>query len=235
MSAADRMVVRTPAGYRSVPRRVGLGMISAGRAKLATGGAATGGYPEPGYTTESADAPLTPADEPQAAVVPATPDSAPTRHHRPRTIQFQPDGPKVRADGTNEPADDADEHQALAATTTEPTTITGTPAKIAATMDALAPVGDAEPDSIPADIPARELPPEPKPTARRGEWADYADSLGVEVTSAMTKREIQQAAAEAATSLSNLPQPALTGGRLETPEDEPATETVADDQDPRTR
>ena len=121
----------------------------------------------------------------------------------------------------------------------EPTTITGTPDEIAATMDALAPVGDAEPDSIPADIPAepaRELPPEPKPTARRGEWADYADSLGVEVTSAMTKREIQQAAEEAATSLANLPQPALTGGRLDTPEDEPVTDgSVTDDEDPRTR
>jgi hypothetical protein len=160
-------------------------MISAGRAKLATG--------EPGYTTESAAAPLTPADEPQAAVVPATPDSAP----RPQ-------------EHTQTPA---------------PQVYVGTPDDMDALMDALAPVGDAE----------RELPAEPKPTARRGEWADYADSLGVEVTSAMTKREIQHAAQEAATSLANLPQPALTGGRLETPEDEPATETVADDQDPRTR
>lgn len=92
--------------------------------------------------------------------------------------------------------------------------------------------------TVDADVPtvdAVPLPPEPKPSARRGEWADYADSLGVEVTSAMTKREIQTAAEEAAQSLTNLPQPALTGGRLETPEDEPAAETVADDQDPRTR
>jgi hypothetical protein len=151
-------------------------------------------------------APVTPQAAPVTAVVPPTP-----------------------ADG---------EHEALAATVTEPVTITGTPDEIAATMDALAPVRDAEPDPIPADIPAepvRELPPEPKSTARRGEWADYANSLGVEVTSAMTKREIQQAAEEAATSFANLPQPALTGGRLDTPEDEPATETVADDQDPRTR
>ena len=100
-------------------------------------------------------------------------------------------------------------------------------------MQALA--ADAEPDPIPADIPARELPPEPKSTARRAEWADYADSLGVQVTSTMTKTQIQVAAQEAAQSLSNLPQPALTGGRLETPEDEPAAETVADDPDTRTR
>lgn len=92
--------------------------------------------------------------------------------------------------------------------------------------------------SLDADVPtvdAVPLPPEPKPSARRGEWADYADSLGVEVTSDMTKRAIQQAAEEAAQSLTNLPQPALTGGRLETPEDEPATKTVADDPDTRTR
>jgi hypothetical protein len=89
------------------------------------------------------------------------------------------------------------------------------------------------------DVPTVEavpLPPEPKPSARRGEWAEYADSLGVEVTSAMTKREIQQAAEEAAQSLSNLPQPALTGGRLETPEDEPVTDgSVTDDEDSRTQ
>lgn len=145
------------------------------------------------------------------------------------------------------PAQHDDEHQALAAMTTEPVTITGTPDEIAATMDALAPVGDVDQvtpklqyvsSSLDADVPTVEavpLPPEPKPTARRGEWADYADSLGVQVTSDMTKREIQQAAQEAATSLTNLPQPALTGGRLETPEDEPAAETVADDPDTRTR
>ncbi len=104
----------------------------------------------------------------------------------------------------------------------------------------IAPAGELQyvSDTPDADVPTVEavpLPPEPKPSARRGEWADYADSLGVEVTSAMTKREIQTAAEEAAQSLTNLPQPALTGGRLETPEDEPAAETVADDQDPRTR
>lgn len=194
MSAADRMVVRTGSGaYKSLPRRTALGLIAAGRAQIA---------PKP----EAAHAPLTPADEPPAPVMPATPDSPPAPQ----------------------------EH-----------TQTTAPA-----------VGDAEPDVIPVDIPAApvpvgpdetlpdgeiptvyavELPPEPKSTARRAEWADYADSLGVEVTSAMTKTQIQVAAEEAAQSLSNLPQPALTGGRLETPEDEPAAETVADDPDTRTR
>ena len=90
----------------------------------------------------------------------------------------------------------------------------------------------AELDERQAPAP-RELPPEPKRAARRGVWADYADSLGVEVTSAMTKRQIQDAAEEAAKSLANLPQPALTGGRLETPEDEPVTvRSVTDDEDP---
>jgi hypothetical protein len=197
MSAADRMVVRTPAGYRSVPRRVGLGMISAGRAKLAT--------------REGTDAPLAPADEPQAAVVPATPESAPTPQEHTQTTAPDVDAGETTIYG-----------QAFAETfgnvSTEPIEVPGS--MLPALM---------------GDVPARELPPEPKPTARRGEWADYADSLGIEVTAAMTKREIQHAAQEAATSLANLPQPALTGGRLETPEDEPATETVADDQDPRTR
>lgn len=137
----------------------------------------------------------------------------------------------------------------------DPVEITGTPEAIATTMDELAPITLAPVDMANVEIaPAGELqylsdtddpdvptvdavplPPEPKPSARRGEWVDYADSLGVEVTSSMTKREIQTAAEEAAQSLTNLPQPALPGGRLETPEDEPATETVADDQDPRTR
>lgn len=136
----------------------------------------------------------------------------------------------------------------------DPVEITGTPEAIDTLMDELAPVdvdqvppelgaGDAPElqyvsDTGDDDVPtvdAVPLPLEPKPSARRGEWADYAGSLGVEVTSAMTKREIQQAAEEAAQSLTNLPQPARTGGRLETPEDEPATETVADDPDTRTR
>lgn len=203
MSAADRMVVRTPAGYRSVPRRVGLGMISAGRAQLATGGRASGGYPEPGYTTEDAHAPLTPAGAVEAPTVPATPDDAPTPQEHTQT-------PAPDVDATDDDDWDGSWHAERG------------------------PI--VYPDPQADSIPARELPPEPRVTARRAEWADYADSLGVEVTSAMTKREIQQAAEEAATSLANLPQPARTGGRLETPEDEPVTDgSVTDDEDPRTR
>jgi len=188
MSAADRMVVRTPAGYRSVPRRVGLGMISAGRAQLAT--------------REGADAPQASVQDVEAPPVPATSEPAHTPQEHTQTT-----APDIEALG----------------------------AEIADFIKTQGPAWTAPPEE---DVPtalAVELPPEPKPTARRGEWADYADSLGVEVTSTMTKREIQKAAQEAATSLANLPQPALPGGRLETPEDEPATETVADDQDPRTR
>lgn len=208
MSAADYIGVRTPAGYRSVPRRVGLGMIAAGRARLA--GPADG-----------ADAPLTPADEPVAAVVPATPESAPTPQEHTQTPTpnpydlgtFAAAAGELDADDSASSPDDAGDGSWHATR---------------------GPVVYDTADDVPT-VEAVPLPAEPKPSARRGEWADYADSLGVEVTSSMTKREIQHAAQEAATSLANLPQPALTGGRLETPEDEPATETVADDQDPRTR
>lgn len=218
MSAADRMVVRTPAGYRSVPRRVGLGMISAGRAKPNDGGA-------------SADAALTPADEPLAAVVPATPESAPTAQEHTQTTAA---ADELDANDTPTPPNDLDpeleeRRRALGLKPGEWMAERG-----GIKYPTLEPVPSTTDDDVPT-VEAVPLPLEPKPTARRGEWADYADSLGVEVTSAMTKREIQQAAREAATSLANLPQPALTGGRLETPEDEPAAETVADDQDPRTR
>jgi hypothetical protein len=98
----------------------------------------------------------------------------------------------------------------------------------------IAPAGELQyvSDTPDADVPtvdAVPLPPEPKPTALRSVWAEYATSLGVEVTSTMTRRQIKDAAEEAAQSLSNLPQPALTGGRLETPEDEPAAESAADE------
>lgn len=209
MSAADYIGVRTPAGYRSVPRRVGLGMIAAGRARLA--GPADG-----------ADGPLPPADEPVAAVVPATPESAPTPQEHTQTTAPNPyDLGTFAASAGELDADDSTSSPDAAGD-----------GSWHATRGPV--VYDMADDDVPT-VEAVPLPPEPKPSARRGEWADYADSLGVEVTSAMTKRELQQAAQEAATSLANLPQPALTGGRLETPEDEPATETVADDQDPRTR
>lgn len=183
MSAADRMVIRTANGtYRSVPRRVGLGMISAGRAERAPAGS------QPPTATSTIYVPGV-----DVAVVEQG----------------------VREDAPPEPHDD--EHDL----SIEP-------------APQLQYVAETTDDDVPT-VEAVPLPPEPKPTARRGDWAEYADSLGVEVTSAMTKREIQQAAEEAAQSLSNLPQPALMGGRLETPEDEPVTEeSVTDDEDPRT-
>jgi hypothetical protein len=158
---------------------------------------------------EPSVAPQEPAEGVEPPTVPATPETPPTAPQRVQTFQFQPDGPRVGVDGTSKPSRAPD----------------------------LEPVHKDDVDAG-EDVPtvyAVELPPEPKATARRSEWAEYADSLGVEVTSAMTKRDIQQAAEEAAMSLANLPQPARTGGRLETPEDEPAAETVADDPDTRTR
>lgn len=84
--------------------------------------------------------------------------------------------------------------------------------------------------------PADDLPAEPRGNASRQEWAAYAVSLGVEVTDDMTRNKIRDAAQDAAQSLARLPQPALPGGRLETPEDEPVTEeSVTDDEDPGTR
>lgn len=164
MSAADRMVVRTGDGsYRSVPRRVALGMIARGRG------------------TAAGVEPVEPHDD---------------EHNIPQVAPLPVDGDPA-APGLEYVSDDVDED--------------------APTVDAI------------------ELPAEPKPSARRGDWADYADSLGVEVTSSMTKTEIQAAAQDAAESLARLPQPAPTGGRLDMPEDEPAAETVADDPDTRTQ
>lgn len=97
---------------------------------------------------------------------------------------------------------------------------------------------DGEPedyDDWPDDPePAAQLPAEPRGNASRAEWAEYAISLGVDVTDGMSRNKIRDAAQDAAQSLDRLPQPALTGGRLETPEDEPAAERLADDEDPGT-
>lgn len=214
MSAADRMVVRTRDGsYRSVPRRVGLGMISRGHATPAKGGTAAGGYPEPGYTIPS----------------PAEPAPLETIE-----VEITTDSDTARMLGLEDIA---------AVEQPEPIVIGGTPEQVEAIMDALAPVLEpVGPDEVLPDgeIPtvyAVELPQEPKQTALRSVWVDYARSLGVEVTSEMTKNQIRDAAQDAAQSLANLPQPALPGGRLETPEDEPATEeSVADaNEDPGTR
>ena len=93
---------------------------------------------------------------------------------------------------------------------------------------------DLEPDEPTTYV--VDLPEEPRGNASRQEWATYAVSLGVEVSDDMTRNKIRDAAQDAAQSLARLPQPALTGGRLETPEDEPVTEgSVTDDEDPGTR
>lgn len=191
MSAADdRMVVRTAGGYRSLPRRVALGLISAGRAKADRG-------------------PQAPAQDVEAPTVPATPDSPPTT---PQRAQDAP--PDVPA-----PQEDA----------------------VAPTGNTDIDVDDVWPGVSPAgDVPtveAVELPEPPRGNAGRKDWADYAqEHLGIEVTSDMTRNQIRDAAQERLQALARLPQPAREGGRLETPEDEPATVgTVADDEDPGTR
>lgn len=212
MSAADRMVVRTPGGARSVPRRVGLAMLAAGRARRA-------------------DAAQAPAQDVEAPVVPATPDSPPTAQQR---VQ-EPDLDDGDANDTPTPPDEYDpeleeRRRALGLKPGEWQAERGP-----ITYPPLEPVGGTADGDVPT-VYAVELPAEPKATARRAEWAAYAHSLGVEVTSAMTKNQIRDAAQDAAQSLDRLPQPARTGGRLETPEDEPATVgTVADDEDPGTR
>lgn len=92
-----------------------------------------------------------------------------------------------------------------------------------------------EPDDDVPTVEAAELPAEPRGNASRQEWAEYAVSLGVEVTDGMSRNRIRDAAQDVAQTLDRLPQPALSGGRLETPEDEPAAERLADDEDPGTR
>lgn len=207
MSAVDRMAVRTRSGeYRSLPRRQALALIAAGRA-------------EADRRTRLAEPPA------PAPVVDVDPDQ-PTPNPYDLSAVAVPPG-ELDADDSAASADDAGdgswqaERGPVVYNTPEP-------------APELQYVSDADDADVPT-VDAVPLPPEPKPSARRGEWADYADSLGVEVTSSMTKREIQTAAEEAAQSLSNLPQPALSGGRLDTPEDEPVTDgSVTDDEDSRT-
>lgn len=206
MSAADRMVVRTRDGsYRSVPRRVGLGMIARNFATAAP--AAPLETIEVEITTDPDTARLLGLRSDPAPAVVITPQQAVELGLRPAPAVEQP----------------------------EPIVIGGTPEQVEAIKEALAPVlepvgpDEALPDGDIPTVYAVPLPEEPKQTALRSVWVDYARSLGVEVTSEMTKNQIRDAAADAAQSLANLPQPALPGGRLETPEDEPATEeSVAD-------
>ena len=186
MSAADRMVIRTRDGYRSVPRRVGLGMISRG--------AAVGSTIEE-ETPDAVALPLEPT-EPHNDEYQSTPDLYPPELFE-GTAVFQPDTP-----------------------------------------DELGPDQiDLTPDEDVPTVEAVELPDAPRGNAARQEWADYASEyLGIEVTDAMSRTKIREAVQEQLQSLARLPQPALTGGRLETPEDEPVTEgSVTDDEDPGTR
>lgn len=227
MSAADRMVVRTGNGtYRSVPRRVGLGMIAAGRAAAAPAGSQPPTAMSPIYVPgvpgvdasarADVESPIPHDDEHQALV----PNPYDLVNAAALAGEFDADDSAASADDAWDGSWQA-ERGPIVYNTPEP-------------APELQYVSDTGDEDVPT-VEAVPLPPEPKPSARRSDWAEYADSLGVEVTSAMTKREIQDAAADAAQSLTNLPQPALTGGRLETPEDEPVTEeSVTDDEDPGT-
>lgn len=223
MSAVDRMVVRVRgAGYRSLPRRQALALISAGRAEA--------------DRRTRLDEPIR---QPDPVVITGTPETIATKMDELTGMSPVVDVDQARAQLAEAmdvplevitPTPGSNPHDVVAAQSQEmldhlaSETVNVEITTAPETAKLLGIVGGST-----------ELPPEPKPSARRGEWADYADSLGVEVTSAMTKREIQTAAQEAAQSLSNLPQPALPGGRLDTPEDEPVTDgSVTDDEDSRT-
>lgn len=214
MSAADRMIVRTPSGeYKTLPRRRAVGLISAGRAKA-------------------------------ARVAPAAPVS--------RSVTPTPARPAGQgARRVSGEAAAVDTGVATGANETLPEIGEDTPLYDGMNTEVLAgwPIEHPEPEPVePAEL------PEPRGNASRKVWATYAMSRDIEVTSSMTRTEIQAAVRDADTEpdvaddgdtedvaadvedeTDRLPQPAHTvGGRLETPEDEPATERVADDEDPGT-
>jgi hypothetical protein len=210
MSAADRMVVRTREGaYRSVPRRQGLGMIARGQAQAAPAGEPT----------------VSPAPADTAGVDPLGPHGdeyqAPTNLYPPELFEgtdvFQPDTPYEIGPDQIDLAPDDDEDDPLDSTAD-------------ATFKVVRGPVEYHPEALAAGLPA-----EPRGNASRQEWAEYAVSLGVEVTDGMSRNRIRDAAQDVAQTLDRLPQPALSGGRLETPEDEPAAERLADDEDPGTR
>lgn len=191
MSAADRMPIRTPNGVRSVPRRVALGLISAGRAKAATKGA-------------------------EAQNIPATPElihSVITHAERIET-SFRDDG----STGIEVTISDPDGVRAVAETVG------------AATGEELEAWFDGQAADMPDGTPEPPL-SEPRGNASREVWAEYAASRGVHVTDGMSRNKIRDAA-RAAQSVDSLPQPAHEGGRLETPEDEPVTESAVTDDTP---
>jgi hypothetical protein len=224
MSAADRMVIRTRDGYRSVPRRVGLGMISRGQAQAAPAGA-------PAVSSAPADAagvdPLGPhGDEYQATTNPYPPEMFEETGEVDTPYEIGPDQIDLSADDpistwTDDPADPELEERRRALGL-----------KYDAEFKAVRGSVEYHPEAL-----AAGLPPEPRGNAARKEWAAYAsEHLGIEVTDAMNRNQIRDAAQEQLQSLARLPQPALPGGRLETPEDEPVTEgSVTDDEDPGTR
>jgi hypothetical protein len=162
---------------------------------------------------DRARAAVTPAEEIEAPAVPADPDSAPT--------------------GQQDP-----EATTLRSTTTEPITVPASMLPALTGEPELHEVHelDAGDDDVPT-VEAEPLPELPRGNAGRAAWAEYAQTvLGLTVTSDQTRNDIRDAAQEAhAAALARMPQPAVAdGGRLDTPEDEPATETVADDPDTRT-
>lgn len=221
MSAADRMVVRTRDGsYRSFPRRTALGLISRGQATAAT-----------------ADAPAR-VDPAPAAVDPLGPHG--DEYQEPQAWYGIDviDPPHLHFQTVTEPRSHGDEYQEK-----RDQLLTDMAAALDVPVEVLTPIEDgvnhwsAADDSaeMAAALGISDMPTEPRGNASRQEWADYASDLGVIVTDGMTRNKIRDAAQDAAQSLARLPQPALPGGRLETPEDEPVTEeSVTDDEDPGT-
>jgi hypothetical protein len=194
MTAVDRerMVVRTRTGeYRSLPRRVALGLIATGRAKP----------PKPEIEQAARQAVMRLAAALDVPTEVITSDDV-VNHWtagEPLPVTAAMLGPAIHDD-------------------------TG---DITAPGDPLPEVED-EPTRMNLTPPAMVDPPlsEPRGNASRVVWAQYAESRGVAVTDDMTRNEIRGAVWEAVLSADRLPQPAPTGGRLETPEDEPAPEGV---------
>lgn len=210
MSAADRMVVRTAGGYRSLPRRVALAMISAGRA--------------------TADPAATRASEPAVLVEPV----------EPHDDEYQLPGgvaPTVvdAGDANDTPTPPQEYDPALDERRRVAGLRSGEWRAVRGPITYPVPVAEPAQVDVPT-VEAVELPAPPRGNAGRRQWAEYAqEHLGLEVTSSMTRNEIRDAALERLESLARLPQPALEGGRLDTPEDEPVTDgSVTDDEDPRT-
>lgn len=216
MSAADRMVVRTRDGsYRSFPRRTALGLISRGQATAA--------------------AAAVPQAAPPAEVDPLGPHGDEYQEKRDQLLTDMAAALNVPVevltpieDGVNHwsAADDSAEMAAALGISALPP-LTTVDVEITTTLETAELLG------------ARDIrvarPAEPRGNASRQEWAEYAVSLGVEVTDGMSRNRIRDAAQDVAQTLARLPQPALPGGRLETPEDEPVTEeSVTDDEDPGT-